>query len=623
MEATVDISRFMASRKLGWRVRVFALRVALGVFFSLTSFAAQALDQTDLLPPESAFPLTVSLGGPQQIDLAFDTRPGYYLYRDRFSFMVDGTAVKPDTLPPGELKNDPAFGMVTVYHRPLQLRITLPRVIAAGGVMLSITSQGCADAGVCYPPLTRNFRIAADGTITRAATADGSAAAALQTNGSDSHPAFSVFGISLHPANGITLLEMAGFLLGGLLMAATVCMYPLIPIVAAVIGGGAAPASLWRGFGLSFVYVQGLALTYAVAGTIAALAGMPLVALTQRAWVLAAFGALMVVFALGMFGVFRLQVPGSWQTRFAGWSRRLPGGRTAPVFAMGMLSALIVGPCSTPVLAAALLYIANSRDMIGGALALYTMAIGMGLPLLVFGTFGAHALPKAGRWMVAVQNTLGFMLLAAALWFVYSLLPDWLLMTLLAILFASAGMMLRAIDPLPPDVRGIQRVGKALGVLLLTVGVAELVGVVSGHFDPLRPLGGIAQVSDPASGAAQATARFESIRSNAELDRALADARGRPVMIDFYAEWCITCKELERFTFSDPRVVDEFTHWNLLRIDVTGNTAEDAAMLRRFGLFGPPALIFYGKDGRLAPDAQLAGFVGADAFLAHLRKWNR
>ncbi len=619
----MDISRFMARRKLGWWIRVFAFRVTLGVFFSLASFTAHALSEVDLLPPESAFPLKVSLDRPQQVDLDFDTRPGYYLYRDRFSFMVDGAAVKPDALPPGELKHDPTFGMVTVYHRPLQIRITLPRAIAAAGVTLSVTSQGCADAGVCYPPLTRNFRLAADGTVTRAATGDGSGTVTLQTSGPESRPAFSVFGISLHPANGITLLEMAGFLLGGLLMAATVCMYPLIPIVAAVIGGGARPASLWRGLGLSFVYVQGLALTYAVAGTLAALAGMPLVALTQQTWVLAAFGALMVVFALSMFGAFRLQVPASWQTRFAGWSQRLPGGRAAPVFAMGMLSALIVGPCSTPVLAAALLYIANSRDMIGGALALYMMAIGMGLPLLVFGTFGAHALPKAGRWMVAVQNTLGFMLLAAALWFTYSLLPDWLLMTLLAMLFASAGMMLRAIDPLPPDVRGIQRVGKALGVLLLAVGIAELVGVVSGHFDPLRPLGGIAQVSAPASGAAQSAARFEPIRSNAELGRALVDARGRPVMIDFYADWCITCKELERFTFSDPRVIDEFTHWKLLRIDVTRNTVEDAAMLRRFGLFGPPALIFYGKDGRLVPDAQLAGFVGADTFLAHLRQLNQ
>lgn len=620
----MDISRFMASRRLERWVRAFALRVALGVFFSLASFAAHALGEADLLPPESAFPVKVSLGGPQQVDLDFDTRPGYYLYQDRFSFMVDGKAVKPDALPSGELKNDPTFGMVTVYHRPLQLRITLPRAIAAGSVMLSVTSQGCADVGVCYPPLTRNFRIAADGTVSHAAAAgDGFGAAALQSSGPDSRPAFSVFGINLHPANGITLIEMAGFLLGGLLMAATVCMYPLIPIVATIIGGGTRPASLWRGLGLSFVYVQGLALTYAVAGTIAALAGMPLVALTQRTWVLAAFGALMVVFALGMFGAFRLQVPAGWQTRFAGWSRRLPGGRAAPVFAMGMLSAMIVGPCSTPVLAAALLYIANSRDMIGGALALYAAAIGMGLPLLVFGTFGAHALPKAGRWMVAVQNMLGFMLLAAALWFVYSLLPDWLLMTLLAMLFASAGMMLRAIDPLPPDVRGIQRVGKALGVLLLMVGVAELVGVVSGHFDPLRPLGGIAQVSAPVSGGAQAAPRFEPIRSNAELDRALADAGGRPVMIDFYADWCITCKELERFTFSDPRVIDEFTRWKLLRIDVTGNTAEDVTMLRRFGLFGPPALIFYAKDGRLAPGAQLAGFVGADTFLAHLRQWDQ
>ena len=540
------------ARAFGGRwAHALVLRIALGVLLMLASFAAHALGEADLLPPESAFPLKVSLGGPQQVDLDFDTHPGYYLYRDRFSFAADGVPVKPDALPPGEVKKDPTFGMVTVYHRPLHLRITLPRAVAAGSVTLSVTSQGCADAGVCYPPLMRTFRIATDGTVTRVATGDDAGAAAAQTGGSRSHSTLSVFGIHLRPANGISLPEIAGFLLGGLLMAATVCMYPLIPIVAAVIGAGARPASLWRGFRLSFVYVQGLALTYAGAGTVAALAGMPLVALTQRSWVLAAFGALMVVFALGMFGVFRLQMPVNWQTRFANWSRRLPGGRAGPVFVMGMLSALIVGPCSTPVLAGALLYIANSRDLIGGAAALYAMAIGMGLPLLAFGTFGSHVLPKAGRWMIPVQHTLGFMLLAAALWFVYSLLPDRLLMMVLAMLFASAGMTLRGIDPLPPNAHGIQRIGKALGVLLLVVGVAELVGVASGHFDALRPLGGFMQMSVPASRPTQASARFESIRSNAELDRALADARGRPMMIDFYADWCITCKELERFTFSD------------------------------------------------------------------------
>jgi thiol:disulfide interchange protein DsbD len=341
--------------------------------------------------------------------------------------------------------------------------------------------------------------------------------------------------------------------------------------------------------------------------------------------VLAAFGVLMVYFALGMFGVFRLQLPASWQTRIAVWSNRLPGGRVFPVFVMGMLSALIVGPCSTPVLAGALLYIANSRDVLGGALALYVMAIGIGLPLLVVGTLGAHALPKSGRWMVAIQNTLGVMLLAAALWFVYSLLPGWLLMILVALLLTSCGMMLRAIDPLPPDAPGISCVGKALGVLLLVAGVAEFIGIASGNFDVLEPLGGVMRASSSASGSADAnpTVLFQAVRTNAELDQALKAAGGQPVMVDFYADWCISCKELERFTFTDSRVVSEFTHWKLLRIDVTKNTAEDTAMLRRFGLFGPPALIFYDRSGRQQPDAQLAGFVGADAFLAHLKQWGR
>lgn len=598
-----------------------ALRIALGLLFVLTSLAAHAVDESDLLPPDQAFPLKVTLSATQQVVLDFDTHLGYYLYRDRFSFAADGVPIKPDQMPPGELKNDPTFGVVTVYHRPVQIRIALPRAIAAS-VVLSVTSQGCADLGVCYPPQTRSYRVAADGSVMPVATAGNTAE--FPSVGESQSPTATSLGINLHPVNGISLSELLGFLFAGLLMAGTVCMYPLIPIVTAVIGGTREQASLWRGFLLSFTYGQGLAIAYAAAGTIAALIGIPLVAVTQKPWVLAGFGLLMVVFALGMFGVFRVQLPTSWQTRIATWSNRLPGGRIFPVFVMGMLSALIVGPCSTPVLAGALLYIANSHDVVGGAMALYVMGLGIGIPLLLVSTFGARILPRSGHWMVAIQNAFGVMLLAAALWFVYSLLPGWLLMILVALLLTACGMMLRAIDPLPPDAPGIFRVGKALGVLLLVAGVTEFIGVASGDVDVLTPLGGVMRASSTGGNVdGKSTAQFETIRSNAELDQALQAARGRPVMVDFYADWCISCKELERFTFTDPRVVSEFAHWKLLRIDVTRNAAEDTAMLRRFGLFGPPALIFYDRDGRQQPDAQLAGFVGADAFLAHLKQWGR
>ena len=608
----------------GTRCLAKALRRALRMVFAfllvLAPFAAHAVSEADLLSPDEAFPLKVSLSGPQQVTLDFGTKPGYYLYRDRFSFAVDGIPVKPAQMPASESKNDPTFGVVQVYHRPVQLQLPLTRVIASS-IVLSVTSQGCADMGVCYPPLTRTYRIAADGTVT-SIVHDGTVTA---TTGSGEtvvgeNRGLTVLGLNLRPANGLGMPELLGFFLAGLLMAGTVCMYPLIPIVTAVIGATQERPHRWRGFVLSLSYVQGLALTYALAGTVAALAGIPLVTLTQKPWVLASFGVLMVLFALAMFGVFRLQLPASFQTRVTEWSNRLPGGRIFPVFVMGMLSALIVGPCSTPALAGALLYIANSRDVVGGALTLYVMGIGIGLPLLLVGTFGAHVLPRSGRWMVAVQNTLGVMLLAAALWFVYSLLPDWLLMVLVALLLACCGMMLRAIDPLPPEAPGVFRIGKAFGVLLLVAAITELVGVVSGNFDVLQPLRSIPQGTPVGK---VSVARFEPIHSTDELDRALQAAHGQPVMVDFYADWCISCKELERFTFSDPCVASEFAHWKLLRIDVTKNTPADAAMLRRFGLFGPPALIFYDRNGHQQVDAQLVGFVGADAFLTHLKRWDR
>ncbi|KWE47657.1 protein-disulfide reductase [Burkholderia ubonensis] len=595
-----------------------ALHVAMVLLFGLVSFAAHAVSESDLLAPEQAFPLSVSLVSPKKVIVDFNTRPGYYLYRDRFSFALDGTPVKPNEMPPSETKNDPVFGVVQVYHRPIQISLSLPTATASA--MFTVTSQGCADVGVCYPPQTHSFRIGANGLVTPAALVGSAAANAADFPVVEEHRQVSLFNLPLQPVNGLGAAEMLGFLVAGLLMAGTVCMYPLIPIVSAVIDGTRERLPIWRGFLLSFAYVQGLAITYAVAGTIVALIGIPLVAVTQKPWVLAAFGALMVVFALGMLGVFRLQLPVGWQTRFAGWSKRLPGGRMGPVFVMGVLSALIIGPCSTPALAGALLYIANRHDIAGGALALYLMGIGIGIPLLLVGTFGTHLLPKSGHWMVGVQHALGVMLLAAALWFVYSLLPVWLLMILVALLLTACAMMLRAVDPLPAGAPGIARVGKALGILLLVAGVAEFIGVASGNFDILAPLGGWTRPLTSAGGA-NSTTRFDAIKSNVELDQALKMARGRPVMVDFYAEWCITCKELERFTFSDPRVVKNFERWKLLRIDVTKNTEEETAMLRRFGLFGPPALIFYDKEGQLQPDAQLVGFVGADAFLAHLKRW--
>ncbi|WP_175938433.1 protein-disulfide reductase DsbD [Caballeronia sp. BCC1704] len=596
------------------------LRVALCLLFVFAFRAAHAVSDTDLLPPELAFPLKVTLGNSQRVVLDFQTHSGYYLYRDRFSFTVDGAAVKPDSMPPGELKSDATFGMVTVYHRPVKIQLPLPHGVSTS-VVVSVTSQGCADVGVCYPPQTRSYEIAANGGVTPIVAANSDTAAAVDFRDTGASRSLSVFGIRLHPANGVSLPELFGFLLAGLLMAGTVCMYPLVPIVATVIAGGKERRTVYRSFGVSLAYVQGLALTYAVAGTIAALLGIPLVAMTQRPWVLAVFGALMVLFALAMFGVFRFQLPVGWQSRFAAWSNRLPGGRVVSAFLMGMLSALVVGPCSTPVLAGALLYIANSWDLLGGALALYVMATGLGLPLLAVGTFGAQVLPRAGPWMAGVQNLLGFMLLAAALWFTYSLLPDWLMMMLVAFLLTTAGVMLHAVDRLPRNAPGGSRVAKALGILLLVAGVAEFVGAASGNFDILQPLDGVMRTSSQAN--ALNDARFEAIRSNAELDAALARARGQPVMVDFYADWCISCKELERFTFTDPRVLSEFSSWKLLRIDVTKNTTEDTAMLRRFGLFGPPALIFYDRAGQQRPDAQLSGFVGANAFLAHLQQWGK
>jgi thiol:disulfide interchange protein DsbD len=416
--------------------------------------------------------------------------------------------------------------------------------------------------------------------------------------------------------NGGFWLAVASFFGFGLLLAFTPCVLPMVPILSGIIIGGGRPVTRGKGLLLAAVYVLGMAITYAIAGVAAGLSGAMLSATLQNPWVLGAFAAVFVVLALSMFGFYELQLPAALQSRLSGASNRLPGGQGLGVFAMGVLSALIVGPCVAAPLAGALLYIGQTRDVVLGGTALFAMALGMGVPLLAVGASAGALLPKAGAWMESVKRFFGALLLAVAIYLVSPFTPLPLQMFLWGALLIGSAVYLRAIDTLAADARGIQRFGKAVGVIALLAGAAYVIGAFSGSRDLFQPLAGL-RAANGGGEAAPATP-FQRIASVAELDARIREAAGRPVMLDFYADWCVSCKEMERYTFGDERVKTRFKEMTLLQADVTANTPEHAALLKRFRLFGPPGIIFFGRDGRELTSLRVIGFQPAERFAAAL-----
>jgi thiol:disulfide interchange protein DsbD len=389
----------------------------------------------------------------------------------------------------------------------------------------------------------------------------------------------------------------------------------MVPILSGIIIGAGRPVTRTKGFTLAAVYVLGMAITYAAAGVAAGLSGAMLSATLQNPWVLGAFAAIFVVLALSMFGFYELQLPATLQSRLSGASNRLPGGQGLGVFAMGVLSALIVGPCVAAPLAGALLYISQSRDVVLGGAALFSMALGMGVPLLAVGASAGALLPKAGAWMESVKRFFGALLLAVAIYLVSPFTPLPLQMFLWGALLVGSAVYLRAVDTLPADAGGVQRFGNVVGLIALVAGGAYLIGAFSGSRDIFQPLAGLRATGGVET--AHATP-FQRIASVAELDARIRDAAGKPVMLDFYADWCVSCKEMERFTFSYERVKTRFQGMTILQADVTANTAEHGALLKRFRLFGPPGIIFFDRDGREMQGLRVIGFQPAERFAAVL-----
>ena len=576
----------------------------------------------DFLEPERAFQFSARAVDANSVEVSFAIAPGYYMYREALHFAASGATLGPAALPQGKVKFDETFQKDVETYRDV-LRIRIPVTQAASQFRLDVTSQGCADQGLCYPPMPSAAEIrlsgfGGDGSVRVLAVADtggGPAPPALSRSSEPGAPAATAAGdgarLDAALRSGHFWSVVGVFLLAGVLLSLTPCVLPMLPILSSIIVGEGAAASRARGFALALSYSLGMALVYTALGVLAGLAGEGLAAALQNPWVLGAFAALLIAMALSMFGVYELRPPVAWTNRLAQVSRRLPAGHFAGVFAMGGVSALIVSPCVAAPLAGALVYLSQTRDVALGGTALFSLAAGMSLPLLLLGASSGAWLPRAGPWMDGVKRFFGLLLLGVALWTVQPLLPAPLALAAWGVLLIAAAMLLRPFARAAETGAWLRRSAAAV---LAAFGLMQLVGAASGGADPLQPLAHLAD-----SGArANAVPLFNPIRNSRELDAAL-QAAGRPVMLDFYADWCVSCKEMERYTFSDAAVSERMRGALLLKADVTRNSAEDRELLRRFGLFGPPGTLFFDVNGRELTQARVIGFQDRERFLSTLR----
>jgi thiol:disulfide interchange protein DsbD len=552
-------------------------------------FVTPSVQAQDFLAPEQAFAFGARMRDAATIEVSFRIADGYYMYRDKIAVSAEGATLGKVEIPRGTIKFDPNFDKELETLRQ-QLTLAIP-VQASGSFKLKVTSQGCADKGLCYPPMesVATLSTANSGVDVAAPAADGEMGR-----------------IEASLASGRLLLILPLFLLLGLGLSFTPCVLPMVPILSFIIAGEGAQTSRQRGLLLAVAYSLGMALVYTALGIAAGLIGEGLSATLQSPPILSAFAILMAVMALSMFDVYQLQVPASLQLALTRLSERQRGGKLLGVFVMGAISALIVGPCVAAPLAGALVYISQTRNVLIGGSALFAMAVGMSVPLVLVGISAGSLLPRAGAWMQTVKHIFGVLMLALALWMVSSLIPAWLLMLGWGLLGAGYGVFLMRDKSLGWRAR-------LLGTVFIALGGVQLLGLATGGRDAWSPL---AQLS----GQHHQKTVFKRVRSVAELDAALANTGGRRVMLDFYADWCVSCIEMEKLTFTNPEVKTKLDQMLLLQADVTANNDDDKALLKRFGLFGPPGIILFDANGTEIRGTRVIGYQAPAQFLESLQK---
>jgi thiol:disulfide interchange protein DsbD len=600
----------------------------------LPVFAASAAEE--FLPSEEAFRFEARAFDARTVEIVFTAVDGYYLYREQFRFTAAGgaTTLGQPQLPPGKVKFDETFAKDVETYRG-RVVIRLPVEQAPASFRLTVISQGCADAGLCYPPMESTAEVSlvgfgGDGSVRVAALANPLASVGGLTVDTTATRTLAGSGdASVDDAlrSGRFWVVASVFFVAGLLLSLTPCVLPMLPILSSIIvGPGGSGASRSRGLLLALAYSLGMAMVYTAFGVAAGLAGEGLAAWLQQPWVLAVFAAMLALLALSMFGLYELQLPARWRDRVAATSGRLRGGQLAGVFAMGGVSALIVSPCVAAPLAGALVYISQTRDVLLGGGALFALAAGMSVPLLLLGASAGALLPTAGPWMEGIKRFFGVLLLGVAWWTLSPVLPATVVVAGWGLLLLLAAGFLGAFERVRRSAGAAGRLSQLAGWALAVIGAVQLFGAAAGARDPLQSfslsaalltgkapsastLAGAAGAGSPAAAGVQ----FRRVASVDELDAVLRSA-GRPVMLDFYADWCISCKEMERFTFADPAVSARLGRALLLQADVTRNNEADRALLKRFGLFGPPGIVFFDASGRELGSVRVIGFQDAARF---------
>jgi thioredoxin:protein disulfide reductase len=600
------------------KLRFVTFIVLIFAFVSGAAFAAGPR------PADEVFKLIVQLDEETGIELNWSIAPGHYLYRDRIAATRDGKPLK-ITLSHGDMKDDPTFGLTEVYHGAAMATIAMEDLPKSGTIQ--VTYQGCAENVLCYPPITKAI------DLDTLAVTDPSE---TEHNGVNASPVEyeSAGAVPVIAAPGTTAIEqetkgvsleggylpmLAAFFGFGLLLSFTPCVFPMVPILSGMLARTGGGLSFGRSFVLSGTYVLAMAAAYSVLGVFAAWSGENLQAVLQTPWAILLMSLIFVVLALSMFGLFELQLPQSWTTKLAG-----AAGNRGSVGGAGLLgfgSALIVGPCVTPPLAAALIYVAQTGNILRGSSALFALGVGMGIPLLAFGILGAKVLPRSGPWLAHVKSTFGFIFIGLAIWMASRVLPIAIVAAAWGALFIAIGFALDALNVFKSRWSTPRVAFRTTGVIAMLYGCVLLVGAASARYETLRPLDAVGLVTQP-QGADVGQSHFEIVSSEAELDRAIASAskQGRMIMVDFSAEWCVECKVMERNVLSVPAVLQELNNIVLIRADVTRVDQSTKKLMQRFDVVGPPTVVFLDPEGSEISDARVTGAVGVNAFLAKVAK---
>lgn len=596
----------------------FSSQIAIANEVTVKELNADQTNSSEFLEPDQAFKLDISSEDSQTLKANFVIAPGHYLYRQRINFKLneadkDVALITETSFPKGEMKQDPNFGKSEVYHQALSVLVKLQYLKPHPEKLDVIASfQGCSEKGLCYSPIEKTLSVAIPAESAPIKDKSTSAPSSANDQVDSDEDANTLL------KGGNLWLIILGFFGFGLLLSLTPCVFPMIPILSGIIVGQGQQTSKSHSFYLSVAYTLGMAFSYTLAGIAAGLSGQLISAALQNPWVLGTSAFVFVLLALSMFGFYELQLPSSMESSVLNFTNRIKGGKFISVFIMGVLSALIVSPCVAAPLAGALLYIGQTHDVVLGGAALFALSLGMGVPLLIVGASAGALLPKAGGWMVAVRNLFGVLMLGMAIWLISPVIPPVVQMLLWAALLIVSSIYLHALDALPSTKNNWSMFWKGIGVILLLYGVSLFLGALSGGQNPLQPLSGLHSVAT--TNDTSTSLEFKRVKNTKDLEKAIEDARGKYVMLDFYADWCAACKEYERLTFRDAKVASHLKNVVLLQADVTKNSAEDVTLLKQFKLFGPPAISFFDKNGNENASSRIVGYKDATDFISNLNK---